>query len=116
MLKINLALQGGGAHGAFTWGVLDRVLQDDGIEIAAITATSAGALNAAALKAGFKTCGRDGARAALDDVWGQVGAINDPRFQDWLTAAGTGTAFLAKALEYSLAFGIFDMTSRMLSP
>lgn len=115
-IRINLALQGGGAHGAFTWGVLDRILMDDGIEIAAITATSAGALNAAALKAGFKVGGRDGARAALDDVWGQVGAVNDPRFQDWLSAAGANTAALARALEYSPAFTLFDMTSRMLSP
>jgi NTE family protein len=48
--KINLALQGGGAHGAFTWGVLDQMLQDPWIEIAALSGTSAGALNAAAMK------------------------------------------------------------------
>jgi NTE family protein len=46
----------------------------------------------------------------------RLGAINDPQFQDWLTAAGAGTAFLARALEYSPAFTMFDMTSRMLSP
>ncbi|MCK5500844.1 MAG: patatin-like phospholipase family protein, partial [Tritonibacter mobilis] len=51
--RINLALQGGGAHGAFTWGVLDRILEDPDIEIAAITGTSAGALNGAAFKAGM---------------------------------------------------------------
>ena len=51
--QISLALQGGGAHGAFTWGVLDRILEDPDIEIAAITGTSAGALNGAALKAGL---------------------------------------------------------------
>jgi NTE family protein len=116
MVRINLGLQGGGAHGAFTWGVLDRILQDDGIEIAAISATSAGALNAAALKAGFKAGGREGARAALDDVWRQVGAITEPMFQDWLTAAGTHAGLVAKALEYSPAFTMFDLTSRMLSP
>ncbi|MBQ1202614.1 MAG: patatin-like phospholipase family protein, partial [Loktanella sp.] len=49
MKRINLALQGGGAHGAFTWGVLDVLLADEEIEIAAISGTSAGALNAAAL-------------------------------------------------------------------
>lgn len=48
--RINLALQGGGAHGAFTWGVLDRLLDDEDIEVAAITGTSAGALNGAAFK------------------------------------------------------------------
>ena len=51
--RINLALQGGGAHGAFTWGVLDRLLREPELEIAGISGTSAGALNGAALKAGF---------------------------------------------------------------
>lgn len=65
MIKINLALQGDGAHGAFTWGVLDRILEDDGIEIASVSGTSAGALNAAVLKAGLVSGGRDGARENL---------------------------------------------------
>lgn len=60
--KINLALQGGGAHGAFNWGVLDQLLQVHWIEIAALSVTSAGALNAAALKAGMIQGGVDGAR------------------------------------------------------
>jgi NTE family protein len=60
--RINLALQGGGAHGAFTWGVLGRILEDDRIEIAAMSGTSAGAMNGAAPKAGMLACGRDGAR------------------------------------------------------
>lgn len=51
--RINLALQGGGAHGAFTWGVLSRILMDERIEIAAISGTSAGALNGAAVKSGL---------------------------------------------------------------
>ena len=54
--RINLALQGGGAHGAFAWGVLDRLLDDPEIEIAGISGTSAGALNGAALAAGL-ACG-----------------------------------------------------------
>lgn len=66
MKRINLALQGGGAHGAFTWGVLDVLLQDEDIEIAGITGSSAGAMNGAALKAGLLQDGRDGARANLD--------------------------------------------------
>ncbi|MEO0830275.1 MAG: patatin-like phospholipase family protein, partial [Pseudomonadota bacterium] len=75
--RINLALQGGGAHGAFTWGVLDRLLEDDEIEIAAVSGTSAGALNGAALKAGFVAGGsgadgREAAKANLDDLWTQV--------------------------------------------
>jgi NTE family protein len=62
---INLALQGGGAHGGFTWGALDRLLEEKRIEIEEISATSAGAMNAAVLAYGFATGGRDGARAAL---------------------------------------------------
>lgn len=66
---ISLALQGGGAHGAFTWGVLDRLLEDERIAIEAVSGTSAGAMNAAALAAGFAAGGREGARLALDRFW-----------------------------------------------
>jgi len=55
--KINLALQGGGAHGAFTWGVLDRLLEEPDLEICGMSGTSAGALNGAALKSGMITGG-----------------------------------------------------------
>ncbi|HHY03024.1 MAG TPA: patatin-like phospholipase family protein, partial [Paracoccus sp.] len=61
---INLALQGGGAHGAFSWGVLDRLLEGDEIDIAGISGTSAGALNGAALAAGLASApGRAGRQA-----------------------------------------------------
>jgi len=73
-LPIDLALQGGGAHGAFTWGVLDRLLQDETLEIAAISGTSAGAMNAVALAAGLMEGGREGARKPLRAFWTQVGA------------------------------------------
>lgn len=66
---ICLALQGGGAHGAFQWGILDRLLEDDRLDIRAVTAASAGAMNAAALVSGLATGGRDGARATLDKLW-----------------------------------------------
>jgi NTE family protein len=66
---VNLALQGGGAHGAFTWGVLDRILEDGRLEIAGISGTSAGAMNAVALADGFTRDGPQGARAALDHFW-----------------------------------------------
>ena len=114
--RINLALQGGGAHGAFTWGVLDRVLQDEDIEIAAISGTSAGALNAAALKAGMITGGREGARANLDWFWEQIGAVTDDRWQHWLTAQEGSTAFIAKSLESSPFYQAFDFTTSMFSP
>ena len=70
--KINLALQGGGSHGAFTWGVLDRLLDDERIEIDAITGTSAGAMNAVALVSGYLDGGRQGARDALERFWSSV--------------------------------------------
>jgi NTE family protein len=65
--SVNFALQGGGAHGAFTWGVLDRILEDERIAIEGISATSAGAMNAAVLASGLTTGGREGARQALND-------------------------------------------------
>ncbi len=64
--SVNLALQGGGAHGAFTWGVLDRLLDEKRLTIAAITGTSAGAMNGAAFKSGMVTAGREGAREYLN--------------------------------------------------
>ena len=69
---INLALQGGGAHGAFTWGVLDRLLEEERIAIEGITATSAGAMNAAVLAYGFTIGGRDGAKTALTNFWRRI--------------------------------------------
>lgn len=70
--RVNLALQGGGAHGAFTWGVLDRLLADGRLEIAAISGTSAGAMNAVALADGFTRAGADGARATLERFWSEM--------------------------------------------
>src|SRR5919199_1182711 len=71
--RLNLGLQGGGAHGAFTWGVLDRLLAEEQIEIEGICGTSAGAMNAAVLISGHCRDGRAGARAALKRFWAQVG-------------------------------------------
>jgi NTE family protein len=63
---IDLALQGGGSHGAFTWGVLDRLLEEPWLKIEAISGTSAGAMNGAVLVSGFMQGGAQGARVALD--------------------------------------------------
>ncbi len=71
-LLIDLALQGGGSHGAFTWGVLDRLLEEPWLHIAAISGTSAGAMNAAVLADGWTDGGAEGARAALDRYWERV--------------------------------------------
>ncbi len=71
---LDLALQGGGSHGAFTWGVLDRLLEDETLALAGISGTSAGALNAAVLASGHARAGRAGARAALTAFWHDVAA------------------------------------------
>ncbi|MEJ6401988.1 patatin-like phospholipase family protein [Yoonia sp. 2307UL14-13] len=116
MKRINLGLQGGGAHGAFTWGVLCRLLHEEDIEIAAISGTSAGALNAAALKSGWVENGREGAIHNLEWLWGQVGAITNPHFSEWMSSLAPTAHLWAKAMEYSPAYAAFDMTTRMFSP
>lgn len=70
--SISLALQGGGSHGAFTWGVLDRLLEDEHLDIQGISGASAGAMNAVVLAHGLINGGRDGARQALSEFWGAV--------------------------------------------
>lgn len=69
---ISLALQGGGSYGAFTWGVLDRLLEDERIEVKGVSGASAGAINAAVLGHGLTIGGRQGARRALADFWNSV--------------------------------------------
>lgn len=78
--KVALALQGGGSHGAFTWGILDRILEDGRIDIEGISGTSAGGLNAVALCQGMIKGGREGARAELKRLWKRVSelAIGSP--------------------------------------
>ena len=97
-------MQGGGAHGAFTWGVLDRLLDEEDIEVAAITGTSAGALNGAAFKSGMVHAGRDGARASLNGLWKRMGAVGDMRLANWMQAIEP--AQIAQAMEYSLPFSV----------
>ncbi|MDD5250062.1 MAG: patatin-like phospholipase family protein [Rhodocyclaceae bacterium] len=70
--RVNLALQGGGAHGAFTWGVLDRLLEDGRVYFDGVSGTSAGAMNAVVLANGLMSGGNDGARAALAAFWAAV--------------------------------------------
>ena len=69
---VDFALQGGGSHGAFTWGVLDRLLEEPWLKVEAISGTSAGAMNAAVLVSGWIKGGAEGARAALDAYWKRV--------------------------------------------
>lgn len=110
---INLALQGGGAHGAFTWGVLDRLLEDDRIAFEGISATSAGAMNAVVLAYGLTEGGREGARKALTGFWRRVShaAAMGPLQPTWMDRL-TGN----RSLEWSPAFFVLDLISRVLSP
>jgi NTE family protein len=110
---INLALQGGGAHGAFTWGVLDRFLEDDRIVIDGISATSAGAMNATVTAFGMAKAGRAGARQALTHFWRRVShaAGFGPLQPSWFDRLAGN-----KSLENSPSFLIADMLTRLLSP
>jgi NTE family protein len=76
--KINLALQGGGAHGAFTWGVLDRLVEDERIVIEGISATSAGGTNGVAFSYGMAKGGREGAKRVLYDFWRSLSRVGSP--------------------------------------
>ncbi|WP_407493424.1 patatin-like phospholipase family protein [Pseudooceanicola sp. MF1-13] len=122
--KINLALQGGGAHGAFTWGVLDRLLDDETIEVAGISGTSAGALNGAAYKAGWLRGGREGARETLNELWNRMGAVNDMRLPGWMAGPFTAmekfftppTRDVATLMEYAPPFVAASMLDQVTSP
>lgn len=81
--KINLALQGGGAHGAFTWGVLDRCLQEPELEIGWISAASAGSVNAVAVAAGLAAGTQQAARDKLREVWERVHQAGVPDLLRW---------------------------------
>lgn len=75
--QLNLALQGGGAHGAYTWGVLDGLLEDDHLTFDMISGTSAGAVNAVALASGYLENGSTGAREKLQAVWNDISKAGD---------------------------------------
>jgi NTE family protein len=110
---INLALQGGGAHGAFTWGVLDRLLDEKDIAVEGLSATSAGAMNAAVFAYGLAIDGREGARRALAGFWKRVSdtARLGP-FQPTLIDRMLGDHRLA----WSPVFSLVGFMTRVLSP
>jgi NTE family protein len=110
---INLALQGGGAHGAFTWGVLDRLLEDESIAFEGVSATSAGAMNAVVLAYGFAEGGRDGARRALAQFWRRIShaALSSP-----LHPTPIDKLLGNHTLDHSPSYIGFDLMTRLLSP
>ena len=112
-LPIDLALQGGGSHGAFTWGVLDRLLEESRFAIVAISGTSAGAMNAAVLADGWSEGGAQGARSALDKYWEKVSraAAFSP-----LQRSPLDRLMGRWSLDTSPAYIAIDLMSRVLSP
>jgi NTE family protein len=110
---VNLALQGGGAHGAFTWGVLDRLLEEDNLAFDGLSATSAGAMNAAAFAYGLTVGGREGARKALADYWLRVSKMTAlGPLQPSLVDRMTGNY----RLTWSPVFSAMNLLTRVLSP
>ena len=110
---VDLALQGGGSHGAFTWGVLDRLLEEPWLKIEAISGTSAGAMNATVLADGWTEGGAAGAKRALDAYWKRVS--NAAAFSP-LQRSPLDRLMGRWTLDTSPAYFVFDMMSRMLSP
>ncbi|KTD40400.1 patatin-like phospholipase family protein [Legionella parisiensis] len=112
-ILIDLALQGGGAHGAFTWGVLDRLLEEKKLRIDGISGTSAGAMNAVALVDGYTKGGSEGARNSLELFWKNVS--DAARFS--LLQRGPLDILLGQwSLDYSPFFIAMDILSRVFSP
>jgi NTE family protein len=110
---INLALQGGGAHGAFTWGVLDRLLDEKELAFEGLSATSAGAMNAAAFAYGLAVDGREGARKALTDYWKRV---SEAARLGPLQPSVIDRMLEDHKLSWSPIFALVGFVTRMLSP
>ncbi len=115
-VRINLGLQGGGAHGAFTWGVLDRLLEEETLEITGISGTSAGALNGAALKAGLIEGGPEGARDRLSWLWRQIGALDHPSLPGWMLAWLPDPGLVSRGVQYASPYAWAESLTRMVSP
>ncbi len=110
---ISVALQGGGAHGAFAWGVLDRLLEEPGIAIEGVAGTSSGAMNAAVTAYGLSAGGNEGARAKLAEFWRAISetarySLVQPSWLDWSNGPGS--------LDHSPGYLLVDSLSRFFSP
>jgi NTE family protein len=112
-VQVDLALQGGGSHGAYTWGVLDRLLEEPWLKIEAISGTSAGAMNAAVLVSGYMQGGAEGARAALDAYWARVAEA--ARFSP-IQRSPLDRLMNRWSLDTSPGYLAMDLMSRVVSP
>jgi len=111
--SINLALQGGGAHGAFTWGVLDRLLEDGRVRIEAVSGTSAGAMNAVVAADGLMRAGEDGAREGLARFWKEV---SDAARLSPVQRAPIDVFMGNWSLDNNPSYILFDLLQRLSSP
>lgn len=111
--KINLGLQGGGAHGAYTWGVIDRLLEDERLDIEGVTGTSAGAMNAVVLADGIAKGGREGAREALTEFWR---AVSKTARSSPIQRSALDVLFGNWSLDTSPTYLFFDVLTRFSSP
>ncbi|HEX9392689.1 MAG TPA: patatin-like phospholipase family protein [Usitatibacteraceae bacterium] len=112
--RINLALQGGGSHGAFTWGVIDQLLADGRIDIEGISGTSAGSMNAVVYAYGYFSGGPDGARAALERFWKAV-SVSADRYSP-LHAAPWERLTKSRSDDNAFAFEAFKIITNAFSP
>jgi len=110
---VDLALQGGGSHGAFTWGVLDRLLEEPWLRIDGISGTSAGAMNGTVLVAGFAAGGAEGAKSALNTFWERVS--HSARFSP-IRRSPMDVMLGRWTLDTSPFYLAFDLASRVFSP
>jgi NTE family protein len=111
--RVNLALQGGGAHGAFTWGVIDRLLEDDRIEVEGLSGTSAGAMNSVATCQGLIINGNKGARKVLREFWEGIAEAGD---KGQLKPGPIDKMMGLYTMYNTPAYMAFDTMIRMLSP
>lgn len=111
--KINLALQGGGSHGAFAWGALDRILEDERIAVEGIVGTSAGAMNAVVTAYGLTLDGNEGARRSLKSFWE---AVTELGTWSLMQASWIDQLLNPGSLDYSPGWILMDTLSRVWSP
>ncbi|MDX2104681.1 MAG: patatin-like phospholipase family protein, partial [Alphaproteobacteria bacterium] len=111
--RINLAFQGGGSHGAFTWGVMDRLLEEEWLSFEGISGTSAGAMNAAVLACGWARDKHRGAREGLDRFWRRIAEAGktSPMKPSWLDQM-----IHPYRMDYSPGYFFFDLMTRLFSP
>ena len=113
-VAVDLALQGGGSHGAFTWGVLDRLLEETWLRFDGISGTSAGAMNAAVMAAGHAAGGPSAARAALSAFWRKVS--EGARLSPFRRRSQLDVLLGRWTLDFSPAYLAMDFASRLFSP